>query len=153
PGWARGISQLSGNAPAAISFDFSGRLIRRFGEFRLLPAGITSSRVPHAFPMIVPGVLSPALMSVMSLCFSVTTVGINGLMQREFTTEQRATMGSLNSFGGNLAFAVCSFALGLLADTIGVIEALVLGEVILMAPLWFYWKAFREKGDEAAGEI
>ena len=153
PVWALGISQLIGNATAAISFYFSGRLIRRFGEFRLLATGITSSRVVHVFAMIVPSVLSPVLMSVMSIFFGVNTVGINGLMQREFTTEQRATMGSLNSFGGNLAFAVCSFLLGLLADTIGVIEALVLGEIILMAPLWFYWKAFREKGDEAAGEI
>lgn len=153
PVWALGISQLIGNATAAVSFYFSGRLIRRFGEFRLLATGITSSRIVHVFSMLVPSVLSPVLMSVMSIFFGVNTVGINGLMQREFTPRQRATMGSLNSFGGNLAFAVCSFALGLLADTIGVVQALVLGEIILMAPLWFYWKAFREKGREALGEV
>ena len=55
----------------------------------------------------------------------VSTVARNGLLQREFTDEQRATMGSFNSFGGSMAFAIFSFLLGALADRIGVIPALI----------------------------
>jgi nitrate/nitrite transporter NarK len=66
-------------------------------------------------------------------------------MQREFTAEQRATMGSLTAFVGSITFAVWSFALGLLADRIGPINALLISQILSMIPLWLYWKAFRVK--------
>jgi hypothetical protein len=91
PVWAMGFAQMIGNVTAAISFYYAGRLIRRFGEYGL----------------VVPTVLSPRADAKQSL------------IHREFTDEQRAMMGSLNSF------AVCSFLPGALADRIGVIPALL----------------------------
>jgi len=43
-------------------------------------------------------------MSTSSVFHGVTTVAKSGLMQREFSDEQRATMGSLNSFAGSIFF-------------------------------------------------
>jgi MFS family permease len=64
-------------------------------------------------------------------------------MQREFTDAQRSTMGSLTAFGGSLFFAVMSVALGWLADTIGIREALIVVNLFLFMPLIFFWLAFR----------
>ncbi|MFN8376299.1 MAG: hypothetical protein U0694_25940 [Anaerolineae bacterium] len=114
------------NATAAFSFYFAGRIIRRFGELRLLLGGISISEAVHVFGMLVPTVFSPALISLTSVFFGVKTVAIGGLLQREFTDEQRATMGSLTSFADSIAMAVFSFGLGALADRIGVTPALVL---------------------------
>jgi hypothetical protein len=64
-------------------------------------------------------------------------------MQREFTDEQRSTMGSLNAFGGSLMFAVMSVALGALADRIGVINALIIATLALFITPPLYLLAFR----------
>lgn len=141
PVWAIGVAQTIGNLTAALGFYFAGRIIRRFGEFRLLIGGMSLSELVNLIGLLVPTVLSPALMASNSIFYGVNSVAINGLIQREFTDEQRATMGSLNSFAGSLVFAVFSFLLGTLADRIGVIPALVTAALLSLIPMMLYWKA------------
>ena len=59
--WALGFAQMLGNASAAVGFYFAGRIIRRFGEFRLLIGGKLFSFVVDLFVLLVPTVVSPAL--------------------------------------------------------------------------------------------
>ncbi len=143
PVWAIGIAQMIGNATAAISFYFAGRLIRRFGEFRLLIGGMSISESINIFGLLVPTVISPALMASNSIFFGVNTVAKNSLMQREFSDEQRATMGSLSSFGGSIGFAVFSFLLGGLADRIGITSALVVAALLSIIPMVLYARVLR----------
>lgn len=143
PLWAIGLARLISNLTAALSFYLSGRLIRRFGEFPLLTGSVLYSETLNLLALIFPSVLSPALMGTTSIFFGVKNVALNGLMQREFTSEQRATMGSLNAFAGSFAFAICAFILGQIADNYGVIPALLLGSVVSFIPLWLYRVAFR----------
>lgn len=143
PVWAIGIAQLIGNVTAALSFYFAGRLIRRFGEFRLLVGGMSFSEAVNLFGLLVPTVASPALMALNSVFYGVNTVARQSLIQQEFTDEQRATMGSLNSFAGSLLFAVFSFLLGALADRIGVTPALVVAALLGTVPMVLYWRVLR----------
>jgi MFS family permease len=145
PVWAIGLTRLISNFLAASSFYFAGRLINRFGAFRLLISGITFSNTLTLVMTFIPSVLSPAVMSVTSIFFGVNTVASNGLMQREFTAEQRATMGSITSFGGSLAFAVFSLVLGALADRIGTAGAFAAGTALAFIPVFFYWRVFRRE--------
>ena len=145
PVWAIGFSQLIGNATAAVSFYFAGRIIRRFGEFRLLVGGMTISEVINLFSLLVPTVLSPALMALNSCFYGVNTVAKQSLIQQEFTDEQRATMGSLNSFAGSIVFAVFSFLLGALADRIGPVQALIVVTLLSIVPMALYWRALRPR--------
>ena len=144
PVWALGIAQMLGDASAAIGFYFAGRIIRRFGEFRLLIGGMSFSLVVNLFALLVPTVISPALTALNSVFYGVNNVATSGLIQREFTNEQRATMGSLNSFVGSIAFAVFSVLLGALADRIGVIPALVFATLLGVVPMFLYWRALRQ---------
>ncbi|MBZ0314907.1 MAG: MFS transporter [Anaerolineae bacterium] len=143
PIWAIGFARLISNGSAALSFYFAGRLIKRFGELRLLVVGITLSECTNMLAMLLAHPISPAMMASTSMFFGVNTVGVNGLMQREFTHEQRATMGSINSFGGSLGFAVFSFLLGGAADQFGVIPALLVAQAIGMSTVLLFWRAFR----------
>lgn len=149
PVWAIGIAQMIGNATAAISFYYAGRLIRRFGEFRLLLGGMTISESIILFGLLVPTVISPALMASISIFFGVNTVAKNGLMQREFSDEQRATMGSLSIFGGSIGFAIFSFLLGGLADRIGITGALVVAALLAVVPIVMYARVLRPRKAEA----
>jgi MFS family permease len=138
PIWALGVAQMIANAGAAISFYFAGRLIGRFGEFRLLVGGMSISEGTNLLALVFPTVFSPLVMSLNSVFFGVNTVAISGLLQREFTDEQRATMGSLNSFAGSIAFTIVSFLLGALADRIGATGALVFATLLLALPIMVY---------------
>ncbi|MCU0498027.1 MAG: MFS transporter [Anaerolineae bacterium] len=145
PTWAIGIMYMLTNVTAAISFYFSGVLIRRFGEFRLLMVGISVSGVINIGSLVFAGILSPLIMSSNSIFFGVNTVAINSLMQREFSDQQRATMGSLSALTTSLVFAMFAPILGALADRIGVIGALVIAEAIAMSSLWVYRRSFTQK--------
>jgi MFS family permease len=146
PVWALGVAQMLSNAFASIGFYFAGRFIKRFGEIRLLGTGYIFSQALQLFALITSTVLSPLLMSLDAIFFGINTVAIGGLLQREFTDEQRATMGSLNSFAGSIAFAIFSFFLGGLADRFGVIAALVFASLLSIIPLFLYWRTLRTPG-------
>jgi MFS family permease len=142
PVWAIGITRLISNLLAAVSFYFAGRVIQRFGELRIMMTGLLVSHTLTFILTVVPTVLSPALMSTMSIFFGVVTVSSSGLRQREFTAQQRATMGSLTSFGSSLGFAVFALLLGALADQIGAAGAFAVATLIGFIPAFFYWRAF-----------
>jgi len=143
PLWMIGIARLVSHVLAAISYYFAGPLLKRFGEARLLIGGITLAETTILTALLVPSVLSPLFMGFTSIFFGVNSVSLDGLMQREFTDEQRSTMGSLNAFGGSLMFAVMSVALGALADRIGVINALIIATLALFITPPLYLLAFR----------
>lgn len=89
-------------------------------------------------------------MNSTSLAFGAGSVAMNSLLQKEFTQAQRATMSSLNAFAGGIVFGVASIALGVLADRFDARTALVVANILLLAPLFFYRKIFlheRGKGD------
>lgn len=145
PIWAIGIAQMIGNLCASASYYFAGRLIRRFSEFRLLVYGMSIVEATNLFGLLVPTIFSPALMAANSIFYGVNQVAVNGLQQREFTNEQRATMGSLISLAESLVFAIFSFSLGALADRIGVIDALVVVTLLNMIPMLLYWWLLRPR--------
>jgi len=77
--------------------------------------------------------------------YGVTSVTKNTLMQKEFSNEQRATMGSLNSFAGSIVFGVLAFILGFVADKVTPSKALLTLQFFQIINLWFYWKLFNRK--------
>jgi MFS family permease len=142
PIWAVGLAQTFSFIGGSISFYFSGSVIKRFGEIRSLVYENIISRIIGVIALVFPTVLSPALLSVTSLMFGVTQVAKNSLMQKEFTNEQRATLGSINSLLASISFAIVSFILGFTADQIGPVKALLLINLVLFFPLYLYWKIF-----------
>lgn len=144
PVWAIGLAQMLGNITAAVSYYFAGPLIRRFGELRLLVGGIVITTATNLFGLVFPTVFSPLIMSLNSVFYGVNTVARGGLLQREFTDEQRATMGSLTSFGGSLVFVVFSVLLGALADRTNPITALIVATILGLIPTVLYWWGLRD---------
>lgn len=143
PIWAIGIAQTASNILATISFYFSGKLINKFNEFKLLIFGGIYSFIINLVSLVFPSGLSPALMSSTSMFFGIQTVAKNSLMQKAFTDHQRATMGSLNSLGQSIFFGIFSVILGLVADKFGPINALLFA-IILTAPITFlYIKSYK----------
>lgn len=144
PVWALGIAKTLSNIGAAFSFHFSGRIIRKFEALRLLLMSSLYNRIVGLIATIFPTIISPLLMSSTSLTFGASSVAENSLMQAEFTKKQRATMGSLNSFGGSLFFAVFAYFLGSVADSFGPAKALILVNLLMFGVTYIYWKLFSQ---------
>lgn len=142
PIWAIGISSVLSSFGAAVSFHFSGRLIRRFKALTWILAGSIYSRIANLIALVFPSVLSPALMSTTSVFYGVGQTAKSALMQKEFTHQQRATMGSLNSFGGSFFFGIFAIFLGKLADMFGPTKALIYVQILQFGVLYLYLKLF-----------
>jgi MFS family permease len=143
PLWAIGIAKTLSNLGAAVSFYFSGKLIKKFDSLKILVADNLVNRLVNIIAIVFPSVFSPILMSSTSLFFGVTTVARSSLMQKEFTTEQRATMGSLDSFAGSILFGIVAFSVGLVADTLSPARAFLILQIFMFANLWVYWRLFK----------
>jgi hypothetical protein len=62
-------------------------------------------------------------------------------------------MGSLNSFGGSIAFGIFSVLLGMIADSTSLATALIVAHILLLAPLFFYRKIFVHDRDAEIGVV
>lgn len=146
PLWAIGVVKTLTNVGAGLSFQFAGKLIKKFTALRLLMLGNTYSYTVNVLALLFPSVASPAVMSTTSLFYGVNEVSRGELMQREYNQKQRATMASLNSLFGSVLFAVTALLLGLFADQVGPTAALLVLRVPALISLILIWRLFRRYG-------
>ena len=142
PLWAVGFSQILSSIGAAISYWYSGKLIKKVGAFRLLLISNIYSKVINIGSVAMATVGSPVLLSSTSLFHGANDVANSKLMQKEFTDEQRATLGSINSFMGNLAFGFLAVVLGIFADKFGPAKALLFAYIFSLPTLLINWFLF-----------
>lgn len=143
PVWAIGLAGSASFFGASIGFYFAGPLIKKFKEFKILVGEVLINRVINYVALLIPTIASPALMTLTSLNFGSALIALRHLMQKEFTDEQRATMGSLSSFLGNIVFAIFAFLLGLAGDFLGPINGLLILNTLMLVIIIFYWKIFK----------
>jgi len=139
PVWAIGISNILSSLGASISFRYSGKIIKKFSALKILFLNFFISKTVNLTALFFPSVLSPAIMTTTSLMYGVTSTATNKLLQDEFTSKQRATMGSLNSLFGSLFFSIFAVILGIFADHFGPRNALIFSTLLGFVVLPFYF--------------
>jgi MFS family permease len=142
PVWALGIPKTLQKILGAISFRFSGFFVKKYSAVRVL---FISSALSSLFAMmayIYPTAISPLIIAFTALFFGLMRVSQRTLLHDEFTDKQRATMGSLNNLFGNICFAIFAFIIGYVADSIGPAQTLLLGEILMLSPIFIYWRMF-----------
>jgi MFS family permease len=139
PTWAIGIAQVLCNFGSAISFHFSGRGIKKFKPLNILIFKVNLNVFVNLIAISLSNIFSPVLMSVNSFFYGIGQVSKNKLLQDEFITKQRATMGSLNSLAGILFYSIFAVVLGILADNFGPKNALMVQYVLTLSVLYFYF--------------
>ncbi len=145
PLWAIGLSNTISNLGAAVSFYYSGRILRTYGYKRIFVLEIIVNRVINLSALLFPSVLSPALMGTTSLWYGVTTTAVNTMLQNEFTQKERATLSSLSTLFGSIGFGVFVILLGWLSDQVGPAKTLIMAHIFVLSLLYFYQQVFTEK--------
>jgi len=138
PVWALGISRALDNGFAAIGFWFSGKVLKKYDAIKSLIAGKVFNGILGISAVAYPTVASPVLMSFTSFFFGLASTARGDLLQKEYSTTHRATMGSLNSFGGSIFMGICAVLFGTMADTIGPVKSILIGEILVFATVIFY---------------
>ena len=143
PAWAIPIAKVISNLGAATGFHFAGRALKKFDAIKLLFIDNLANRIINSIAVVFPSIFSPILMSSTSISFGVAYTGRNALLQKEFTNEQRATMGSLNSFLGSIFFGIVAFLLGFVADKLTPAIAILILQGFQLSNLLIYLKLFK----------
>lgn len=145
PPWAIALARVLSHVFATIGYRISGKWIIKFSELRVLMWGNSANFIVGTAIIAYPTILTPLINSMLSIVHGTSSVSQSSLMQNEFSNEQRATMGSLNSLAGSLFFGIASIALGLWADKVGPMYALLTAQ-LLLAPIFFlYWRLFKNQ--------
>jgi len=140
PIWAIGIANVLSSMGAAISFNYSGKILKKFSAINILIFNFFIGKIINLTSLFFPSIISPAVMTTTSLMYGIGEVSKNKLLQDEFTVNQRATMGSLNSLFGSIFFSFFAIILGIFADKFGPRVALIISTIIGFITLYFYLK-------------
>lgn len=142
PTWAIGLVQSFSHICATASFHQSGRFIKRFGAEKSLFISDIYMSASSLIGVLFPTGASPILMSSSSAFFGIATVASGELGNREFTDEQRATMGSLSSFAGSIAFGIVAYILGYVGDLLSPTKAILIFNILALPTLYLNWRLF-----------
>ncbi len=144
PTWALGIYRAMSNGLSFLGFWFSGRIVDRFKETYVLAIERAYTLVSQTIGLILSNVMSPGLFMSASVLFGPGIVARDHLLQKEFTDEQRATMGSVASFAGSIVYAIAAFCIGVIADRFGIAAGVAFGVAISATSLPLYVWLFRK---------
>lgn len=142
PLWAVGVAKSLSNVLAFFGYQLSGKVISRYKAINVLIFGEVYGRVINFIALLFPTPISPFLMTTTSIFHGTGSTASDTLLQQEFSDKQRATMSSLNSFGGSLFFGIFAYITGLLADKIGPIKTLLIVQLVYLPSLWLLWKLY-----------
>lgn len=143
PTWAIGIFRGLVNGFQAVSSWFAGPFIRHFKESRIVIFREIYRFAAMSAAILLNQFISPVLMSTTSLVSGPAQVARNHLMQREFTDEQRATLGSISSSVSSILYALIALGVGIISDHFGIIAGMEFAVAFHLAAIPFFVRVFR----------
>lgn len=148
PQWLIGVVRSIHHLFGAIGFWTAGRAIKQLGYKRMLIGGNIITSFIELIVLVFASVFSPFVMAILNVNYGFETTAKNGLMQRDFSNKQRATMGSIVSLAGSLCFAIISVLLGFIADIATPMHAMLFGLSSNIVIVWIYTAVFAKKHPE-----
>lgn len=115
PLWAVNFARLLKQVTGVISF-FMISKIKYWGASRILFGSMIGNAFMRVLGVFLDSVLTPFIMSFVNLFYGTAETIRKDILQHEFTSKQRATMGSIVSFFSNIVMAILMYILGVIAD-------------------------------------
>ncbi|MHA1540673.1 MAG: MFS transporter [Alphaproteobacteria bacterium] len=146
PIWAIGIFRSSESIFGGIGMRFAGFFSKRIKPLNIFLISLTASAFFGILAVSINAFFAVLLLLIPSFLYGVRTTVETTLFQKNFSDKQRATMGSVVSFLGTLAFGIVNILLGLIADYTGSIRLTLIIAIACgtFLALPFYLKALKE---------
>ncbi|MBI4973200.1 MFS transporter [Candidatus Roizmanbacteria bacterium] len=145
PVWALGFASVVSNMCASMGLYFSGKILNKMKAEIAVLLRSASDKVINIISLVFPTILSPVIMSSTSFLYGVGLVAESELRQKEFANHQRATMGSLISFGRSIGVMFMSLVLGKTADVFGPRLALLMMTILAFSVTYIYGIIYKNK--------
>jgi MFS family permease len=151
PTWAVGIYRGFNHFFGFISFWFAGYVLDRAKGLRLLIIAEAYWFVSQSIAVLIRNIFSPIIFLTVPFFLGSFMVARDHLLQKEFTDEQRAAMGSVASFAGSIVYGVAAICTGFLSDSFGLAAGVGFGIFAAACSLPIYLRLFRKHSVVAAG--
>ncbi len=138
PIWATNLSLLINKILGAIGFALAYKYVYKVGSMKALLQSVAYSRIIRLFSTVFPTPFSPVLIQSGQIGYGVEIVAIKKLQQEYFTDRQRATLGSIESFGTSLLISIVSPLIGIMSDATNPATALAICYAIQLAGVCGY---------------
>lgn len=138
PAWALPLYRLGQNAFGTLSFWVSGVLVSKFSPFKSLIIASSCSGVLSLLAFGTSKIFSPFILYLTQVFWAWGQVAEQSVIQSRASAHHRSTIGSVFSFLSNIAIAVFSPLVGLLADCYGIKAALMIFSVLSIFIALFY---------------
>jgi MFS family permease len=145
PTWILGLARCANHLFGSIGFWFAGTVVRLCGARHTLVIGTTAHALIKIAAVLFASTGTPFAMAATNVIWGPTSTARAALLQQEFSDRQRATMGSMISLSGSVAFAVVSALLGVLAHTITPAVAIMVGLLGNTAIVLIYLRIFSDR--------
>jgi MFS family permease len=145
PVWAVGLYRGLNHACGFISFYIARRVVGKVKPFYIFAFSNIYGFLSSILALVLHNVVSPLLFVSDSLNYGPGEVASDSLLQKEFTDDQRATMGSLASSAGSVLFAMIAVMIGRIADVFGVTTGIATGISLSILCLPIYFRLFKRE--------
>lgn len=138
PTYLLGVPRVIKQILGTISFWMAGSLIKKHKAMRVLIYSEYGRTIPRLVGLLMNNFWSPFVMMLSNAAFGTSITAIKSVLQKQYSSSQRATMSSIIAMFGNLLFAVLSILIGWLADITSVQTALIIFISFRLIILYIY---------------
>ena len=125
PTWAVNVARIIKQMCGAISYSIAP-YFRKFGFYRILVASTVGMTLVKSIAVFLNNFATPFIQSCVNIFYGTSSTAESALLQKELSSKQRATMGSIVSLFGGLLASVIYVLVGVVADTTSVWFAIVM---------------------------
>ncbi len=139
PDWLVNLLGITNNIISGIVMKYTHKIVGRFGFTKVLVHLSVFDRFFSAGMVLIHSfTASLGLTVVSSVSYGARQIASDHLLQKEYSKNERATIGSIVGLGGSVVYGALGVALGLLADTIGIKSTILLLNGLLLSTAVFY---------------
>lgn len=146
PEWLVSLVGAIGDMVTGTTMKYTHVLVKRLGYITNLVYVEVIGPIITAVLALVQTITAFFAMNIItSVIFGFREIAAENLLQEKYKKEQRATMGSIVGLGSSIVYSVLGIAIGLVADAIGLVYTMVIMQIFLALPAYFFYKGITAK--------
>ncbi|MEM7019106.1 MAG: hypothetical protein AAF512_17410, partial [Pseudomonadota bacterium] len=144
PLWGIGVLNACDNLLGFVGYRFGGGLIDKIGHKRVIILYEALNGFFYIIAILLKNIFSPILMVLPAFFWSAKSLSQEAIFQKEYSDEERATMGSFISFYTSVVYSAASILIGFCADLYGIAMGLLFAALMQLFAIPLYIKSFQK---------
>ena len=142
PLWGIGILNALDNVLAFAGYRYGGKIMDKMKHKNVIVFHEIVNGFFYTLAIALKNIMSQILMAIPGFFWASKSLAQEDLLQRSYSDEYRATMGSFLSFYSSIVYSIASISIGLCADLYGAKAGLLFATLIQLLTIPLYLKYF-----------